>query len=86
MKFKLINKVVSLKQNISILLYEKEKILNSILQYQILNYNNYDVFVIENFEELHEIVTNRNFNVYILNLNDLCNDIKNFIKKLQSKS
>ena len=86
MKFKLINKVVSLKQNISILLYEKEKILNSILQYQILNYNNYDVFVIENFEKLHEIVTNRNFNVYILNLNDLGNDSKNFIKKLQSKS
>ena len=86
MKFKLINKVVSLKQNISILLYEKEKILNSILQYQILNYNNYDVFVIENFEELHEIVMNRNFNVYILNFNDLGNNSKNFIKILQSKT
>ncbi len=78
--------MVSLKQNISILLYEKEKILNSILQYQILNYNNYDIFVTENYEELHKIVINRNFNVYILNLNDLGNDCKNFIKILQSKS
>ena len=75
-----------MKQNISILLYEKEKILNSILQYQILNYNNYDVFVTENYEELQEIVINRNFTVYILNLNDLGNDSKNFIKILQSKS
>ena len=86
MNFKLINKVISLKQNISILLYEKEKILNSILQYQILNYNNFDVFVTENYEELQESVLNRNFNVYILNLNDLGNDSKNFINTLQSKS
>ncbi len=78
--------MTSLKQNISILLYEKEKILNSILQYQILNYNNYDLLVIENYGELLEIVKNRNFNVYILNLNDLGKNSKNFIKTLQSKS
>ena len=72
--------MISLKKNISILLYEKEKILNSILQYQIINYNNYDVLVIENYEELLEIVINRNFNAYILNLNDLGNNSKNFIK------
>ena len=77
--------MISLKQNISILLYEKEKILNSILQYQISNYNNYDVFLIENYEELNEIATNKNFNAYILNLNDLGNNSKNFIKILQSK-
>ncbi len=75
-----------LKQDISILLYEKEKILNSILHYQILNYNNYDLFVTESYEELNEIVINRNFNVYILNLNDLGNDSKNFIKILQTNS
>ncbi len=75
-----------LKQNISILLYEKEKILNSILHYQILNYNNYDLLIIENYEELLKTVINRNFNAYILNLNDLGNNSKNFIKTLHSKS
>ena len=78
--------MISLKQNISILLYEKEKILNSILQYQIVNHNNYDVSILENYEELLEIVINRNFNAYILNLNDLGNNSKDFIKILQSKS
>ena len=86
MNFYLINKVISLKQNISILLYEKEKILNSILQYQILNYNNYEVLIVENYEELHEIIINRSFDAYILNLNNLSDNIKNFINILQSKN
>ena len=78
--------MISLKQNISILLYEKEKILNSILQYQILCYNDYDVLVIENYEELLEIVINRNFNAYVLNFNDLGHNCKNFLKTLQNKT
>ena len=78
--------MISLKQNISILLYEKEKILNSILQYQISNYKNYDIFVIENHNELHKILINRNFDACILNLNNFSNDIKNFIKVLRSKN
>ena len=86
MNFKLINKVISLKQNISILLYEKEKILNSILQYQISNYNNYEIFAVEKHEELHKIILNRSFNVYILNLNNLGAESKSFIKILQSKN
>ncbi len=77
--------MISLKENIPILLYEKEKILNSILQHQIINYNNYDVLIIENYEELLEIIIKRNFNAYILNLNDLGNNSKNLIKILQSK-
>ena len=78
--------MISLNQNLSVLLYEKEKILNSILHYQILNYNNYDLLIIENYEELLKTVINRNFNAYILNLNDLGNNSKNFIKTLHSKS
>ena len=75
-----------LKQNISILLYEKEKILNSILQYQISNLYNYEIFALEDHEELNEIFTNRDFDVSILNLNNLKNDTKNFINILQSKN
>ena len=78
--------MISLKQNLSILLYEKEKILNSILHYQISKYNNYDLLIVENDEELHEIVTDRSFDACILNLNNLSNNIKNIINILQSKN
>ena len=75
-----------MKQNLSILLYEKEKILNSILHYQISKYNNYDLLIVENDEELHEIVIDRSFDACILNLNNLNDNIKNIINILQSKN
>ena len=75
-----------MKQNLSLLLYEKEKILNSILQYQISKYNNYEVFVIENHQELEEFVISRSFDACILNLNNLSNNSKNFINILRSKN
>ena len=78
--------MISLKQNLSILLYEKEKILNSILHYQISKYNNYDLLIVENDEELYEIVTDRSFDTCILNLNNLSNNIKNLINILLSKN
>ena len=78
--------MISLKQNLSILLYEKEKILNSILQYQISNYNNYDVFVIEHHESFQEILINKSFDVCILNLNNFSDDIKNYINTLRHKN
>ena len=78
--------MISLKQNISILLYEKEKILNSILKYQISNHNNIEVFALEKYEELNKIIINRSFNTYILNLNNLGADSENFLKLLRSNN
>ena len=78
--------MVILKQNIPILLYEKDKILNSILKYQISNSNNYDVLVIENEKDLYKNLTNKNFNTCILNLNNLSNDSKNLIKTLKTNN
>ena len=78
--------MISLKQNLSILLYEKEKILNSILYYQISKYNNYDLLILENNEELHETVANKSFDAFILNLNNLGDNVKNLINILQSKN
>ena len=75
-----------MQQNLSILLYEKEKILNSILHYQISKYNNYNLLIVENDKELHEIVTLRSFDACILNLNNLSDNIKNLIYILQSKN
>ena len=78
--------MISLKQNLSILLYEKEKILNSILHYQISKYNNYDLLIVENDEELYETVTDRSFDACILNLNNLSYNIKNLINIIQRKN
>ena len=78
--------MISLKQNISVLIYEKEKILNSILKYQISNHNNIEVFASEKYEELNKITINRRFDAYILNLNNLGTDSKNFLKILRKKN
>ena len=78
--------MTSLKQNISVLLYEKEKILNSILKYQISNHNNIEVFTSEKYEELNKIIINKSFDAYILNLNNLGAYSKNFLKILRSKN
>ena len=78
--------MIFLNQNLSVLLYEKEKILNSILQYQISNYNNYEVVILENHEESLDIVTNRSFDACVLNLNDFTNESQNFLDKLISKN
>ena len=75
-----------MKQNLSILLYEKEKILNSILQYQILKYNSYDLFVLENDEKFNDILKDKSFDACILNLNNFSNDSKSFINILRSKN
>ena len=78
--------MIFLNQNLSVLLYEKEKILNSILRYQISTYNNYEVVILENNEKSHHIVTNRSFDVCVLNLNDFRNESQNFLDKLISKN
>ena len=78
--------MISLKQNLSILLYEKEKILNSILHYQISKYDNYDLLILENDEELHDTVTDRSFDAFILNLNNLNDNIKNLINIFRQKN
>ena len=58
-----------------ILLYEKDKILNSILHYQI-SYNSINkVFITENLNELYEIINKKKFDACILNLNDYNNSL-----------
>ena len=78
--------MIFLKQNLSILLYEKETILNSILQYQISNYNSYDLFVVENDEEFYEIMKDKSFDACILNFNYFSNDSKSFVNILRSNN
>ena len=63
--------VISLKEKFLILLYEKDKLLNSILHYQISNYKNFSVTSILNVSELFEIISEKKFDTCIFNLNHL---------------
>ena len=56
--------VTSLKEDFTILIYEKDKLLNSILYYQISNHNNSKVFVTDNKLEIFEALGEKNFNTY----------------------
>ncbi len=70
--------VTSLKKEFSILIYEKEKLLNSILYYQISNHNNFKVSVADNNLEMFEVLNKKKFDTYIINLNFLNEDLKKF--------
>ena len=68
--------VTSLKKDFSILIYEKEKILNSILYYQISKHNNFKISVVDSNEEMFEVLNKKKFDIYIINLNFLNEDLK----------
>ena len=78
--------VTSLKKDLSILLYENDKLLNSILHYQITNYENFNLLISENIESLFRITSEKKIDVFILNLDNLENELKAFIKILQIKN
>ena len=68
-----------MKNNISILIYEKDKILNSIIVKQLSYVKEYKLHLIENAKNLLKVLTNVHFDAFILNLNDLDQDISVFI-------
>ena len=45
-----------MKKNISILIFEKENILNSILKEQLTKINNYQITLVDDNEKLFEII------------------------------
>ena len=70
--------VTLLKKDLSILIYEKEKLLNSILYYQISNHNNFKISVVDSNEEMFEVLNKKKFDICIINLNFLNEDPKIF--------
>ena len=78
--------MISLKKEFLILIYEKEKLLNSILDYQISNYNNSKSHCVNNSEDLFLDISKKKFDTYILNLNDLDNDLERFLDTLNIKT
>ena len=78
--------MIFLKKEFLILIYEKEKLLNSILDYQISNYNNSKSHCVNNSEDLFLDISKKKFDTCILNLNDLDNDLQRFLDILQIKN
>ena len=78
--------VTSLKKDLSILIYENDQLLNSILRYQITNYENFNVLVSDNFESLSRIIIEKKIDVFILNLDYLKDELNTFTKIFQIKN
>ena len=76
--------VLSLKKELIILIYEKEKLLNSILDYQISKYINIKSLSVKTSEELFLIITKKKFDICIINLDNLNYDLKKFIDNFET--
>ena len=78
--------VTSLKEDFLILIYEKEKLLNSILYYQITNNDNFKVSITDNKLEMFEVLSKKKFDSYIINLNLFNEDLKKFYDMFENNN
>ena len=69
--------------DLKILVYEKDKTLNSILIEQLSYFLKYELCLIENETSLFKIITKKSFDVCILNLKDFEQNVSDFIKIFQ---
>ena len=75
-----------MKKTISILVYEKEFFLNSILKEQLSQIPNYHITLIDNNENLFEIIKEFFFDVAIINLDNSKDDTLKLIKIFKDKN
>ena len=78
--------MISLKNEISILIYENDKLLNSILHYQISNYKNFKISLIDDISKLFEIISEKKFDTCIFNLNHLSENHTQLLDILKTNS
>ena len=67
----------------TLLLYEKEIFLNSILQEQFLYSEDYQLFIAQNEKKLLEMINNRLFDFFILNLDIVNNNLSTFLENFK---
>ena len=72
-----------MEKDFTILIYEKDKILNSILIEQLSYFTKYKTCLIVDQINLFKIIHERSFDACILNLNELEEDVLKFIKLFQ---
>ena len=73
-------------KNISILIYEKEKHLNSILYKQLSDVSEYETYAVSDEINLIELVNEKKFDVCILNIEDINTKSKNLFNNLLDKN
>ena len=75
-----------MKKTISILIYEKEFFLNSILKEQLSQIDNYHITLVDNNENLFKIIKESFFDVGIINLDNSKDDTLKLIKIFKDKN
>ncbi len=71
-----------MENKLSILIYEKEKFLNSILYQQILDTVNYELHVAHDQIKFLELVNIKKFDICILNIDNIASKLDNFLENL----
>ena len=75
-----------MKKKHTLLLYEKENFLNSILQEQFLYSADYQLFIAHNEKQLLEMINNRFFDFFILNLDIVNNNLSTFLENFKESN
>ena len=73
-------------KNNSILIYEKENHLNSILYQQVSDNNNYETYAANDQINLFKLVNKKTFDICILNIEDIDTKLTNFLDVLLYKN
>ena len=73
-------------KNNSILIYEKENHLNSILYQQVSENNNYETYTANDQTNLLKLVNKKTFDICIFNVEDIDTKLKNFLDILLHKN
>ena len=73
-------------KNISILIYEKENHLNSILYQQVSDNNNYETYTANDQTNLLKLVNKKTFDICIFNVEDVDTKLTNFLDILLYKN
>ena len=79
-------RTISLENKLSILIYEKENHLNSILYQQISDNNNYETYTVNDQTNLLELVNKKIFDICIFNVEDIEPIFKNLSNDLLEKN
>ena len=79
-------RTISLENKLSILIYEKEKYLNLILYQQILDTVDYEPHTAHDKVEFLELVNQKNFDICILNIENILSKSQSFFDNLLEKN
>ena len=75
-----------MKNKLSILIYEKEKHLNSILLQQILDTLNYEAYSVHDQIKFFELVNKKKFDICILNIDNIVSKLETFFDIISNKN